>query len=322
MVQSLMKELSAVKTEVKKLNDLNLHLEKQLCESKKIANNIMAKNEETKCKMAEALDLIEIAIKEKNVVLESKTKVVEQNAKLEAQLASIAEEHGIKMQEEIAKLKNAHEHDLKKYLLEIKELKSELREKVTLLDQSERNNRLLEVEMEKVRQYYDNLLEKSADNILGNLQLKSNVDQTIKHADPESDICNMCKLQYSSEVQRLEEKITNLEENLAISNDKLKQIQQQNLILDEEKDMLKHYNHLENLLNKATNNKESLTTELKLLQSFFDNKVSKRDYKHCILKEIIEKCTMKNESGTSVSPVQISSQHCTDTINKDTLDIW
>ncbi|XP_029170069.1 interaptin-like isoform X2 [Nylanderia fulva] len=328
MIQSLTKELFVTKTEIKKFNDSNLHLEKQLCESKKIANNIMAKNEETKCKMAEALDLIEIAIKEKNVVLESKAKIMEQNAKLEAQLASIAEEHAIKMREEIAKLKNAHERDVKKYLLEIKELKSELREKVTLLEQSERSNRLLEMEMEKMRQYYDNLLEKSADNILGNLQLKSNVDQPVKHADPESDVCNMCKLQYSSDIQQLQEKITNLEENLAISNDKLKQIQQQNLILDEEKDMLKHYNCLENLLNKATNDKESLTTELKSLQSVFDNKVSKRDYKQCMLKEIIEKCEMnlekcitKNEPGTSVSPVQVFSQHCTDTINKDTLNI-
>lgn len=105
-------------------------------ESKRVASNVLAKNEETKSKMAEALDLIESAVREKDFVLQREAQVVEQKAKLEARLAFIAEEHVTKMQNEIAKLKDTHEHNMKKYQLEIKDLKSELREKATLLDRS------------------------------------------------------------------------------------------------------------------------------------------------------------------------------------------
>ncbi|KAM0735516.1 hypothetical protein ACS0PU_010664 [Formica fusca] len=335
IVQSLTEELSAAKAEIQRLNHLNSNSEKKLNENKKIVNNVIAKNEETKCKLAEALDLIEYAIKEKEVVLEREAKLAEQNAKLESQLDSIAKEHAIKMQEEIAKLTDIHEHDMKKYLLEIKELKSELREKVMLLDRSQRENRLIEAEMENERQSTADLLEKSASKMLERI-----FDQTPKHAD--SKTCNeTCKLLYSSEIQRLQEKIANLEENLTISNDHLKQSQQQKPInsinvdcikLAEErtKDAIDRYVHLESQLIKATNDKESLTTKLKSLQLDFDCELRKRDYKRRMLEKKIRelemdlhkgKCTRENKSGTNISPVQVSSQHCEDTVNKHTLDI-
>ncbi|EFN61132.1 hypothetical protein EAG_15521 [Camponotus floridanus] len=333
IIQSLTEELSTAKAEIQRLNNLNSNSERKLNESKKVVNNIMTKNEEIKCKMAEALDLIEYAIKEKDVVLEREAKVVEQNNKLEAQLISITKEHTIKMQEEIAKLKDAHEHDVKKYLLEIKELRSKLQENVMLLDRSQRENKLLEIEMEKMQQSTANLLEKSAAKILQNV----NFDQTSKYVD--SKTCNeTCKL-HSLEMQQLQEKISNLEENLIISNNKLKQIQQQNpmnlqdcIKLSEEgmRDVIDRYNHLESQLIKATTDKESLTTKLKSLQSAFDCEISKRDNERCTLENKIrelemnlekEKNTRENKSGTSICPVQVSSQHCTDTISKHTLDI-
>lgn len=327
--------MSAAKAEIQRLNHLNSNSEKKLNENKKIVNNVIAKNEETKCKLAEALDLIEYAIKEKEVVLEREAKLAEQNAKLESQLASIAKEHAIKMQEEIAKLTDIHEHDMKKYLLEIKELKSELREKVMLLDRSQRENRLIEAEMENERQSTADLLEKSASKMLERI-----FDQTPKHADFKT--CNeTCKLLYISEIHRLQEKIANLEENLTISNEHLKQSQQQKPInpinvdcikLAEErtKDAIDRYVHLESQLIKATNDKESLTTKLKSLQLDFDCELRKRDYKRRMLENKIrelemdlhkEKCTRENKSGTNISPVQVSSQHCEDTVNKHTLDI-
>lgn len=293
----------------------------------------MAKNEETKCKMAEALDLIECAVKEKDIVLEREAKIVEQNNKLEAQLVSITKEHTIKMQEEIAKLKDIHEHDVKKYLLEIKELRSKLQENVMLLDRSQRENKLMEAEMKKMQQSTADLLEKSAAKILQNV----NFDQTPKYVD--SKISNeTCKL-HSLEIQQLQEKIINLEENIIISNNKLKQIQQQNpmnlqdcIKLSEEgmKDVIDRYIHLESQLIKTTTDKESLTTKLKSLQSVFDCEISKRDNERCTLENKIrelemnlekEKNTRENKSGTSIYPAQVSSQHCTDTISKHTLDI-
>lgn len=323
--------MSAAKEEIQRLNDLNSNLEKKLNENKKVVNNVIAKNEETKCKLAEALDLIECAIKEKEVVLEREAKLVEQNAKLEAQLASIAKEHAIKMQEEIAKLTDIHKHDMKKYLLEIKELKSELREKVMLLDRSQRENKLIEAEIENERQSQSaDLLEKSASKILEKI-----FDQTPKHAD--SKTCNKtCKL-YSSEIQQLQDKIANLEENLTISNDHLKQnpinpinVDCIKLVEERTKDAVDRYVHLESQLIKAMNDKESLTTKLKSLQSDFDCEIHKRDYERCMLENKIrdlemdlpkEKCR-ENKSGTSTSPVQGSSQQCEDTVNKHTLDIW
>lgn len=333
IVQSLTEELSAAKAEIQKLNDLNSNSERKLNESKKVISNVMAKNEETKCKLAEALDLIEYAIKEKDVVLEREAKVVEQNNKLEAQLVSITKEHTIKMQEEIAKLKDAHEHDVKKYLLEIKELRSKLQENVMLLDRSQRENKLMEVEMEKMQQSATDLLEKSAVKILQNV----NFDQTSKYVN--SKTCNeTCKL-HNLEIQQLQEKIINLEENLIISNNKLKQIQQQHptnlqdcIKLPEErmKDIIDRHIHLESQLIKATTDKESLTTKLKSLQSAFDSEISKRDNERCTLENKIheleinigkEKNTRENKSDNSICPVTVSSQHCTDTISKHTLDI-
>ncbi|XP_070150910.1 putative leucine-rich repeat-containing protein DDB_G0290503 isoform X1 [Polyergus mexicanus] len=335
IVQSLTEELSAAKAEIQRLNHLNSNSEKKLNENKKIVNNVIAKNEETKCKLAEALDLIEYAIKEKEVVLEREAKLAEQNTKLEGQLASGAKEHAIKMQEEVAKLTDIHEHDMKKYLLEIKELKSELREKVMLLDRSQRENRLIEAEMENERQSTADLLEKSASKMLERI-----FDQTPKLADFKT--CNeTCKLLYNSEIQQLQKKIANLEENLTISNNHLKQSQQQNSInsmnvdcikLAEErtKDAIDRYIYLESQLIKATNDKESLTTKLKSLQLDFDCEIRKRDHERCMLENKIrelemdlrkKKCTRENKSGTNISPLQVSSQHCEDTVNKHTLDI-
>lgn len=301
-------------------------------ESKRVASNIMVKNEETKCKMAEALDLVESAVKEKDFVLQREARIAEQNARLETQLTSMAEEQAVKMREEIAKLKDAHEHNVKKYLSEIKELKSELREKLTLLDQSQRENRLAEEELERMRRDSEDLLEKSAAKIL-------TFEQALKQTDSKLEACNeMCKRQYNLEMQQLREKIINLEEKLVISNEKLKQIQQQNstdvrdrikLADEKTKDAIDRYVNLEGQLVKATDDKESLATELKSLQSAFDREIHKRDYERCTLESKIreleenflkENYVMEGKSGANISPVQVSSQHRVDT-SKHTLDI-
>lgn len=303
-------------------------------ESRRVASNVIAKNEETKCKMAEALDLIESAVREKDIALERERQIAEQKARLETRLALATEEHATKMQEEVTRLKDAHEHSVKKYLLEIKELKSELREKVTLLSRSQRESRLAEEELERVRQNSEELLEKSAAKILS-------FEQTLKHADSKQEACNeTCGQQYRSEMQQLREKIANLEEKLAASNKKLKQIQQQNPAdvrdhvksADERtKNAIDCYINLENQLIKATGDKESLTTELKLLRSAFDHEIHKRDNERRTLENKIRELevnlqttryTTENKLGTGVPPTQVSSQHCSDAkINKHTLDI-
>ena len=172
--------------------------------------------------MAEALDLIESAIKEKDFVLQREAQIAEQNAKLETWLISITEEHVVKMRQEITKLKDAHEQNVKKYLLEIKELKPELREKAMLLDWSQRESKLAEEELEKMRRDSEELLEKSTAKIL-------TFEQALKQTDSKLEACNeICKRWYNLEMQQLREKIANLEVKLATSNEKLKQIQQQN----------------------------------------------------------------------------------------------
>lgn len=324
--------MSAAKAEIHRINYLKSDLEKRLNESRKMASNIMAKNEETKCKMAEALDLIEFAVKEKDFVLQREAQIAEQNVRLETRLTAITEEHAIKMREEIAKLKDVYENNVKKYLLEIKELKSDLREKVTLLDRSQRENRLAEEELKKMRRDSEDLLEQSAAKIV-------TFEEALKETDSKLEACNeICKRQYNLEMQQLQEKIANLEEKLVASNEKLnQQIQQQNstdirdrikLADERTKDAIDRYVNLEGQLIKATNDKESLAIELKSLQSAFDREIHKRDYERCTLETKIheleanllkENYVTENKSGTNISPIQ-RSQHRVDT-SKHTLDI-
>lgn len=331
-IQSLTEELSAARAETQRINHLKSDLEKKLNESRRVASNILAKNEETKCKMAEALDLIESAVREKDFVLQREAQIVEQKAKLEARLASLAEEHVAKMQGEITKLKDAHEHNVKKYQLEIKELKSELREKATLLDRSQRESRLAEEELERVRRDSEDLLAKSSAKLL-------NFEQALKQADSRLEACNeTSEKQYSLEMHQLREKIANLEEKLAVSNEKLSQIQQQSSMdvrdrirsADERtKDAIDRYVDLESQLMKATGDKESLATELKSLQSAFDREIHKRDYERRTLESRIRELEANLQEGNRVMenksdyvpPIQVPSQHRTDTINKHTLDI-
>lgn len=333
MIQSLTEELSTAKAEIQRINYLKSDLEKRLDENRRIVNNLMGRNGEMKSKMTEALDLVETAVKEKDLVLRREAHVAEQNARLEARLVSVADEHVVKMREEIAKLKDTHEHNVRKYLSEIKELKSELREKMTQLDQSQKENRLAEVELEKLRRGSEDLLEKSAAKML-------NFEQTLKQADSKSEVYDeTCNKQYNLEMQQLQEKIANLEEKLAASNERIKQIQQQNstdirdrikLADERTKDAIERYVNLESQLIKATNDKETLVTELKSLQLAFDRQIHKRDYERHLLENKFreleasrQKSTYETEnaSGINISPVHASSQHCTDKINKHTLDI-
>ncbi|XP_020288169.1 growth arrest-specific protein 8 homolog isoform X2 [Pseudomyrmex gracilis] len=330
MIQSLTEDLSAAKAEIHSISYLKTDLEKKLNESRKVAYSILTKNEETKCKMAEALDLIESAIKEKDLVLQREAQVVEQNARLKARLASITEEHVVKMREEIAKLREAHEHNVKKYLLEIKSLKSELREKMTLLDRSQKENRL-EEELIKVRRDSEDLLEKSVATIL-------NFEQTLKQTDSKLETCNeTCKKQYNLEMQQLREKIVILEEKLTASNEKLRQIQQQNFtdmrdrvkLADEKtKNAIDCYVDLESELIGATDDKESLATEFKSLQSAFDREIHKRDCeRHTLENKIreletnIHKSNVTENNSSANVLIPVSSEHRADTVNKHMLDI-
>ncbi|XP_014485096.1 PREDICTED: myosin heavy chain, non-muscle-like isoform X2 [Dinoponera quadriceps] len=323
-IQSLTDELSAARAETQRMDHSKSDLEKKLNESRRVAGNILAKNEETKCKMAEALDLIESAVREKDFALQREAQVAEQKAKLEARLASIAEEHVGKTQSEIARLKDAHEHNVRKYQVEIKELKSELREKATLLDRSQRESRLAEEELERVRRDSEDLLAKSAAKLL-------NFEQALKQADSKLDACNetaQSEKRYSSEMRQLREKIAGLEEKLAVSSEKLRQIQQQSVTDDrvrsadeKTKDAIDRYANLERQLTRATDDKESLTAELKSLQSAFDREIHKRDYERRALENRIrelEANAMENESGVGGPPIV---QRRADTTNKHTLDI-
>ncbi|XP_011684580.1 PREDICTED: cingulin-like [Wasmannia auropunctata] len=331
-VQSLTEELCAAKAEVQMLNHFKSDLERRLNESRRVASNIMAKNEETKCKMAETLDLIESAVKEKDFVLQREAQIAEQNARLETRLASIGEEHAVKMRAEITRLKDAHEYNVKKYLSEIRELKAELREKAALLDRTQRESRLAGEELERMRRDSEDLLERSAAKIL-------TFEQALKQTDSKLEACNeSCRRRCNLEVQQLREKVVGLEEKLATSSERLRQLQQQNstdvrdrikLADERTKDAIDRYVNLEGELVKATDDNESLATELKSLQLAFDREIHKRDYERCALETKIrdleesllkENYITEGKSGANVSPAQVFSQHRPDT-SKHTLDI-
>lgn len=101
------------------------------------------------------------------------------------------------------------------------------------------------------------------------------------------------------------------------SNEKLKQIQQQNsmdvrdrikLADERTKDVIDRYVNLEGQLVKATDDKESLVIELKSLQSAFEREIQKRDYERSTLETKIheleanllkENYIMEGKSGTN-----------------------
>lgn len=275
-IETLKKDLAYAKMETNKVAQAKVELQQKLNEVKRYAENIMEKDRETKSKMAEAIELIESAVREKELVVHREVIVLEEKNRLEHRLAVIANEYDVKIEELNKKTKDEIELNAQRYLTEIKELKTELREKATLAEKLQREVKFTEEKLDKIR------IESSA-KIL-------DYEQKAKRLELQLQVYNdsIIKNKYDMEMKQLKDKIITLESKLATSNDKLYKLEQQQTVSIEDqmkkafsdrenKDIMKQYSDLESQLAKTLGEKENLVLQLKSLKQDFDYEIQKRN---------------------------------------------
>ncbi|XP_043253611.1 putative leucine-rich repeat-containing protein DDB_G0290503 [Colletes gigas] len=322
MIETLKKELAYTKAETNKIVQTKLDLEKKLNEVKRYADNIMVKDKETKNKMAEAIELIESAVREKDLVLHREVLVLEEKARVEHQLSLIANEYDAKIRELNKKTQEEIELSTNKYLTEIKELKIELREKTALVEKTQRELKFAEEALCKIRKDCDvKILD--YEQKIKRLELQLQVyDETI------------AKNRYDIEIKQLKEKITTLEGGLVTSNNKLQKLEQHSIEDQikkadrENKDITKQYSDLESQLTKTLGVKENLVLQLKSLKSDFDYEIQKRDNeRHSLENKIheleinLQKRNCTKESKLQDALADETNPYMPDTKQKRTLDI-
>ena len=284
-IETLKKDLAYANAETRKVTQGKLELEKKLNEVKRYAENIMEKDRETKNKMAEAIELIESAVREKDMALHRETLVVEEKARLEHRLAIIANEYDGRVQDLSKKTKDEIEFNAQRYSAEIKELKAELREKAALAEKVQRELRLADEELDKIRKD-------------SNVKMLD-YEQKVKRLELQLQAFDeaIAKNRYDTEMKELKDKIVTLEVKLVTANDKLRKLEQQHstniedqmkIANRESKDIAKQYSELESQLAKTLGDKESLVSQLKSLKRDFDYEIQKRDNERCSLENKIQ----------------------------------
>lgn len=288
-----------------------LELEKQLNEVKTYAANVMERDKETKTKMGEVIELIESAVREKDLVLRRETLVLEEKARLEQRLNVIGNEYDVKIQELNKKTRDEIELNTKRYLTEINELKAELKAKITVAEKAQRELKFTEEESNKIRRDLNvKVLEYEQKAKRMELQLQV-YDETI------------AKNKYDMEIKQLREKIIVLESKLGTSNDKLQKLEEQqtsniqdqmNKADHKNEDIMKQYSDLENQLAKTLGDKENLVLQLKSLKHDFEYEIQKRDNERHSLENKIQELEVNLHKATCIKETKFRDD-ITDGIN-------
>ncbi|KOC64870.1 Laminin subunit alpha-2 [Habropoda laboriosa] len=324
-IETLKKELAYAKTETNKVVQSKLELERKLNEVKRYAENVVERDRETKNKMAEAIELIESAVREKDLVLHREGLILEEKSRLEHRLNIIASEYDAKIQELNKKTSDEIELSTKKYLVEIKELKAELREKTMAAEKTQIELKFTKEELGKIRR-------DSSTKILEYEEKAKRMEFQLQVYDEA-----IAKNRYDVEIKQLKEKIVTLEGKLGISNDKLYKLEEQQTsnIQDqvkradrENKDLMKQYSDLENKLAKTLGDKESLVLQLKSLKHDFEYEIQKRENeRHSLENKIRElevnlhKATCSRENRLRDGVTDDINPFPYDVKNKPSLDI-
>ncbi|XP_076276869.1 uncharacterized protein LOC143207363 [Lasioglossum baleicum] len=324
-IETLKRELAYAKAETNKIVQTKLELEKKLNVVRRYADNIVEKDKETKNKMAEAIELIESAVREKDLVLHREALALEEKSRLEHRLTLIANEYDTKIQELNKKTQDEIELHTKNYMTEIKEIKAELREKIKLLEKAQRELKFTEEELIRIRR-------DSNEKLL-------DYEQKAKRLELQLQVYNetIGRNKYDIEMQQLKEKIATLESNLVSSNGKLQKLEwqqstnaqdQMKKVDGDNRDILKQYSDLENQLSKTLGDKENLILQLKSLKHDFDHEIHKRDNeRHSLENKIHElevnlhkaNCIAENKSRHNLNDE--INPYLYDIKNKRTLDI-
>ncbi|XP_034943098.1 cingulin-like [Chelonus insularis] len=291
IIESLKAEINTLKQELDSINKLKIKLENELIEARHLTAKMTAKDQESKEKVAEALELIEIAVREKEAIMEREVRTIEEKSKLENRLTNLSEEFAAKLDKELTEIKENFEKNSKKYVSEIKELKAELREKATLVDRVQREYRMLEEEIEKSRIDSQNYLLKSNEKVL-------ELERKLKETEYKLNVCeDECKQKYEEKLRQTNHQISDLENKLSNCNDKLRRNQVHNLRNMEEmvrdaddrtKEAVERYSCLEKRLARALDDKENYASEMRELQIKFDKEITRRNHERQVLKTRIE----------------------------------
>ncbi|XP_033215601.1 autophagy-related protein 23-like [Belonocnema kinseyi] len=279
-IDSLKEELRKAKLDSERLHQRKSELEEKLSGAQKFAAGLLVKDTEAKSKVSEAIELVESAVREKELSLLREAQLSEEMKKLEARLSSISDEYTACLDKEVAKIKEGFERNIKRYSLELKELKLELRQKETLLDRAQRECRLVEEELNRVRHSSDDYLHQANSKIV-------DLEQKLKDSEYKFQNCEeICQKKYHEKNRTLEHRIFELEQSLSISNDRFQRLQL-NSSRDVEdrvkesdertKEALSRYSNLERKLARVLDEKENLSLELRSLQSTFDRELQKRE---------------------------------------------
>ncbi|XP_035737293.1 sodium channel and clathrin linker 1-like isoform X1 [Vespa mandarinia] len=301
IVETLKTELAAAKADTQRAMDLKGELESKLNEAMKFTASLIARNEETKNKMSEALELVEIAVREKDLVLQREAHVLEEKGRLEVRLSKITEEHTVMLQDEITKMKDGYERSGKKYISEIKELKAELKQRTMLLDNAQKDYRVSQEELEKVRQNSEDVLQKSRTKILDFEQKLHCVERQLRDNDDTQ------RKRYDAEIRHLESKVIELEEKLSAANDELRKMQQENRdsmehqvkqANEKTKNLIEQCNDLEKRLARSLEDRDNFQTEIKRLQMTCDREMQKREYERHSLENKIHDLEINFQKAT------------------------
>ena len=283
--------------ETDKILQAKLELEKKLNEVQTYTENLMERDKETKTKVAEAIELIESAAREKDLALHRESLVLEEKARLEQRLNVIANEYDVKIQELNKKTRDEIELNTKKYLTEINELNAELKANTIVAEKAQRELKFIEEELNKIRR-------DSSIKVLEYEQKAKRMELQLQIYDE-----TIAKNKYDMEIKQLKEKIIILEDKLGTSNDKLQKLehQQTNNIQDqgkiaarENRDIMKQYSDLENQLAKTLGDKENLVLQLKSLKNDFEYEIQKRDNERHSLETKIQELEVNLHKATCI----------------------
>ncbi|XP_043525983.1 sodium channel and clathrin linker 1-like isoform X1 [Frieseomelitta varia] len=295
-IETLKQELAHAKIETDKILQAKLGLEKKLNEVQTYTENVMERDKETKTKVAEAIELIESAVREKDLALHRESLVLEEKARLEQRINVIANEYDVKIQELNKKTRDEIELNTKKYLTEINELNAELKAKTIVAEKAQRELKFIEEELNKIRR-------DSTIKVLEYEQKAKRMELQLQVYDE-----TIAKNKYDMEIKQLKEKIIILEDKLSASNNKLQNQHQQTnntedqgkIAAHENRDIMKQYSDLENQLAKTLGDKENLVLQLKSLKNDFEYEIQKRNNERHSLETKIQELEVNLHKATCI----------------------
>ncbi|KAI4479497.1 hypothetical protein M0804_010894 [Polistes exclamans] len=301
IVESLKIELANEKLNKQSAINSKIELESKLNEAMKFTASLMARNEETKNKVSEALELVEIAVREKDLILQREAHILEEKNRLELRLSKITEEHTAMLQEEITKIKDDYERSVKKYTSEIRDLKVELEHKTKLLKHLENDYRFSQEEFEKKCQSSEDALQRSRTKILDFVHKLHSIERQLQNKDDAQ------RKKYDEEISHLEVKIIELEERLNTANDKVNKYQRDNndsmenqvkQANEKTKNVIEQCNDLEKRLTRSLEDRDHFQTEMKHLQMTFDHEMQKWEYEKNSLENKIHNLELNHQKAT------------------------